>query len=119
VRVPVSRHSETRREDLAGIADLELLIESDEAGLCLVRDRRLRHVHMFNHLEYDSTTLHAEYVRDLERGEPIQPPKHYYPDDDPTRAPVNTWRAAAHLLYANWLNDLYQTTPYDVDAIGR
>lgn len=119
IRVPVSRHTETRRADLAGRDDLKVLIESDEAGLCLVHDRRLRHAHMFNHLEYDSGTLHAEYVRDLEKGEAIKPPAHYYPDDDPARAPMNTWRAAAHLLYANWINDLYQTTPYDLAEIGR
>lgn len=118
LRIPVSRHTETRREDLAGHDDLQVLIESDEAGLCLVHDRRLRHVHMFNHLEYDSTTLHAEYLRDLERGEPIDVPQHYYPDDDPTRPPVNTWRGNAHLLYANWINDLYQTTPFDPALIG-
>jgi homoserine O-succinyltransferase len=73
---------------------------------------------MFNHLEYDSTTLHAEYRRDLEKGEPIGLPLHYYPGDDPARPPVNTWRGNAHLLYANWINYLYQTTPFDLAAIG-
>src|SRR3546814_1492920 len=67
LRIPVSRHTENRREDLAGHDDLEVLIESEEAGLCLVHDRRLRQVHMFNHLEYDSATLDAEYRRDLDR----------------------------------------------------
>ena len=119
IDIPVSRHTENRREDLAGHDNLEVLIESDDAGLCLVHDRQLRHVHMFNHLEYDSTTLHTEYLRDLERGEAIGLPRHYYPDDDPQRAPVNTWRGNAHLLYANWINYLYQTTPFDLDAIGR
>jgi homoserine O-succinyltransferase len=118
IHIPVSRHTENRREDLAGRDDLEVLIESDEAGLCLVHDRRLRHVHMFNHLEYDSTTLHAEYRRDLEKGEPIGLPLHYYPGDDPARPPVNTWRGNAHLLYANWINYLYQTTPFDLATIG-
>src|SRR3546814_1042743 len=70
-------------------------------------------------LEYDSTTLHAEYLRDREKGEAIAQPRHYYPGDDPARLPVNTWRGNAHLLYANWINDLYQTTPFDADAIGR
>jgi len=118
IQIPVSRHTENRREDLAGHDDLEVLIESDEAGLCLVHDKRLRHVHMFNHLEYDSRTLHAEYLRDLEKGERITLPLHYYPDDDPEKQPVNTWRGNAHLLYSNWINYLYQTTPFDVAAIG-
>ena len=95
-----------------------MLIDSDEAGLCLVHDKRLRHVHMFNHLEYDSTTLDAEYRRDLAKGDPIGLPQHYYPGDDPGRSPVNTWRGNAHLLYANWINYIYQTAPFDLAAIG-
>ena len=118
IQIPVSRHTENRREDLVGHDDLEVLIESDEAGLCLVHDKRLKHVHMFNHLEYDSRTLDAEYRRDREKGENIHLPQHYYPGDDPTKAPVNTWRGNAHLLYSNWINYLYQTTPFDIDAIG-
>ena len=118
IRIPVSRHTENRREDLVGHPDLEVLMESDEAGLCLVHDRRLRHVHMFNHLEYDSTTLDAEYRRDLEKGDRIAMPRYYYPDDDPSRPPVNTWRGNAHLLYSNWINYIYQTTPFDPANIG-
>src|SRR3546814_15105214 len=90
LRIPVSRHTENRREDLAGHDDLEVLIESEEAGLCLVHDRRLRQVHMFNHLEYDSATLDAEYRRDLERGTHHPLPQPYSPHDDPARAPANT-----------------------------
>ena len=118
IRIPVSRHTENRREDIAAHPDLELLIDSAEAGPCLVHDRRLRHVHMFNHLEYDSTTLDAEYRRDLEKGSPIGVPLHYYPGDDPSKPPVNTWRGNAHLLYSNWINYLYQTTPFNPADIG-
>jgi len=119
IAVPVSRHTENRREDFKGKDDLEILMESDEAGLCLVHDKARRHVHMFNHLEYDSTTLDEEYRRDLERGDEIQLPEHYYPNDDPARAPVNVWRGNAHLLFGNWVNYIYQTTPYEITAIGR
>jgi len=118
IHIPVSRHTENRREDLAGHDDLEVLIDSDEAGLCLVHDKRLRQVYMFNHLEYDSTTLDAEYRRDVDKGEVIGLPQHYYPHDDPSELPVNTWRGNAHLLYSNWINYLYQTTPFDLNAIG-
>lgn len=117
--VPVSRHTENRRADFEKFDNLEVLIESDEAGLCMIHDRDLRHVHMFNHMEYDSTTLHDEYMRDLSQGAAIEVPKHYYPDDDPSRSPVNTWRGNAHLLFSNWVNYLYQTAPFDVEAIGR
>ncbi len=116
--VPVSRHTETRRADIEGISNLEILVESEDAGLCLVRDNRLNHIHMFNHLEYDSTTLDAEYRRDLESGEPVTIPKNYYRDNNPDFEPINTWRSTAHLMFHNWLNEIYQTTPYDINLIG-
>lgn len=119
IAVPVSRHTENRREDFAGKNDLEILMDSDEAGLCLVYDSARRHVHMFNHLEYDSETLDEEYKRDLNRGDAIQIPKHYYPDDDPSKQPVNVWRGNAHLLFGNWVNCIYQTTPYELERIGK
>lgn len=117
-KVPVSRHTENRRPDFEPYPHLEVLIESGEAGLCLIQDTKLRHVHMFNHLEYESNTLHNEYSRDLTVGDPIDPPKYYYPENDPERAPINTWRGNGHLLFSNWVNYLYQTAPFDVNRIG-
>ena len=116
--VPVSRHTENRREDFDAFPHLEVVAESEEAGLCLIHDTKLRHVHMFNHLEYDSHTLGDEYKRDLDKGDAIQMPVHYYPDDNPDAQPVNTWRANAHLLFGNWLNYIYQNTPYNIELIG-
>ena len=116
--VPVSRHTENHREDMEPFPQLEILIESDVAGVCLVHDRKLHHVHMFNHMEYDSTTIGDEYQRDLAKDEKIDVPHAYYPDDDPTQAPINTWRSSAHLLFGNWLNSLYQTIPFDLEIIG-
>lgn len=118
INVPVSRHTETHKEDLKAHPSLQVLMESEEAGLCLVIDHKLRHLHMFNHLEYDSTTLADEYQRDVAGGGDILLPAHYYPDDDPTRAPINTWRGNAHLLFGNWVNYIYQSTPYDLSKIG-
>jgi len=119
IPVPVSRHTENHRSDLQPHPHLEVLIESDEAGMCVVIDPKLRHVHNFNHLEYDSDTLHHEYKRDLTTGEPIQPPKYYYPDGDTGSPPINTWRGSGHLLFSNWLNWIYQTTPFDIERIGE
>ena len=119
INIPVSRHTENRVEDFRAHPHLEILIQSDEAGMCLVQDPVMRHVHNFNHLEYDSDTLHEEYMRDLEAGAEIAPPLHYYPDDDPSKPPVNTWRSSGHLVFSNWINYLYQTTPYDEQLIGR
>jgi len=118
IPVPTSRHTENHREDFEPFDNLEILMDSDESGVCLVHDRKLHHVHMFNHLEYDRGTLRDEYDRDTAKGETPALPEHYFPDDNPNGSPLNTWRSSAHLLYGNWLNYLYQTTPYDVTKIG-
>ncbi|MBP7001571.1 homoserine O-succinyltransferase [Amaricoccus sp.] len=115
--VPVSRWTEIRREDLGLHPDLRVLIDSDELGPCLVADPGHRALYMFNHLEYDSTTLKEEYERDLAAG-PIELPVDYFPDDDPGRPPENRWRSHGALLYGNWINEIYQTTPYDLARIG-
>ncbi len=119
--VPVSRWTEVRRADLPQGAGLEVLAECDATGLCLVADEKRRALHMFNHLEYDTATLGDEYRRDVagEGGGSFQFPAHYFPGDDPSRPPENRWRGHAHLLFGNWVNEMYQTTPFDVEAIGR
>lgn len=116
--VPVSRWTEVRGEDLALHPELRLLVDSDELGPCLVEDAGRRALYMFNHLEYDSTTLRDEYQRDMAAGGEIHPPAGYFPDDDPAREPENLWRSHATLLYVNWINEIYQSTPYDLDRIG-
>lgn len=116
--IPVSRWTEIARADLAGHPGLEILMDSPEVGLCLVEDARHRALHMFNHIEYDSDSLAQEYFRDVERGEPIALPANYFPDDDPTRRPRNQWRSHAHLLFSNWIHQVYQTTPFDLARIG-
>jgi len=117
--IPVSRWTEVRRADLPADRGLEVLKESDEAGLCLLNDAARRTLYMFNHIEYDSTTLAEEYHRDIAAAKPINIPPNYFPDDDPARTPENRWRSHAHLLFGNWLNEVYQSTPYDVDRIGQ
>ncbi|MCW2247628.1 homoserine O-succinyltransferase [Azospirillum fermentarium] len=116
--IPVSRWTEVRRRDLPSNAGLTVLAESDETGLCLLDDPAHRMLHMFNHLEYDTTTLADEYNRDRAAGMEMPVPKHYFPSDEPTHRPVNSWRGHAHLLFGNWINQMYQTTPFNVDSIG-
>ena len=116
--VPVSRHTEVRRSDIPEGAGLEVLAVSNAAGLCLVQDAAMRETFMFNHLEYDTYTLNDEYRRDLAQRSDVTLPLNYYPDDDPDKAPRNCWRAYAHLLFGNWINEMYQTTPFDVAEIG-
>jgi len=118
IPIPVSRHTENHREDLAAFPHLQVLAESYDAGMALVFDPVLNHVHMFNHLEYDTTTLGDEYQRDLAKGQQIDVPRNYYPHDDATKPPINGWRSNAHILFGNWINMLYQTTPFDLKKIG-
>ncbi|MFQ5958458.1 MAG: homoserine O-succinyltransferase [Alphaproteobacteria bacterium] len=117
--VPVSRYTETRRTDVDKVPSLVVLAESDEAGLCLVEDRELNQVFMFNHLEYDTETLANEYRRDVEAGRDIHVPDNYFPGSDPELQPINSWRAHGHLLFANWINDMYQHAPFDIADIGK
>ena len=116
---PVSRHTENRVKDFSNFPNLEILIESETSGLCLIQDVKRRHLHMFNHLEYDSDTLHNEYIRDLSTRQDVYLPLNYYPDDDPKNDPVNSWRGNGHLLFSNWVNFLYQTTPFLLKDIGK
>lgn len=117
-QVPVSRWTEVRRADIEKIPGLEILMESDEMGVCLVHEKAGNRLYMFNHVEYDSTSLADEYFRDVQAGIPIKMPHNYFPHNDPELAPQNRWRSHAHLFFGNWINEIYQTTPYDMAAIG-
>ena len=117
--VPVSRWTEVRKAEIDAVPGLETLLHSAEVGPCLVEDAAHRALYVFNHFEYDSDTLKQEYDRDVAAGTPINVPCNYYPGDNPARAPRNRWRSHAHLLYGNWISQIYQTTPYDITAIGR
>lgn len=111
--VSVSRWTEVRRADIERVPSLELLMESDETGVCLLSETAGRRLYMFNHIEYDSTTLAKEYFRDVEAGARIEVPHDYFPNDDPNRPPVNRWRSHAFLLFGNWINQVYQSTTFD------
>jgi homoserine O-succinyltransferase/O-acetyltransferase len=116
--IPVSRWTEVRREDIPASSGMRVLVESDAAGLCLLEDPRNRALHMFNHIEYDTTSLGEEYFRDIAAGKPIAIPRNYFPNDDTSKPPENRWRSHAHLLFGNWINQVYQTSPFDIDAVG-
>ncbi|WP_339759482.1 homoserine O-succinyltransferase [uncultured Sulfitobacter sp.] len=116
--VPVSRWTEMRASEVEAVPGLNILLGSNEVGPCLVEDAAHRALYIFNHFEYDRDTLKDEYDRDVEAGVPINVPGNYYPDDDPTQVPLNRWRSHAHLLYGNWINEIYQTTHFDISKIG-
>jgi homoserine O-succinyltransferase len=117
--VPHSRHTTVLREDIEKVPELEILSESDEAGVYIVFTKAGKQIFVTGHSEYDANTLHDEYMRDRNKGLDIAVPKNYYPNDDPERPPMMRWRSHASLLYANWLNYfVYQITPYNIEEIN-
>ena len=116
--IPHSRHTEVRREDMERCPELDILAESEESGVSVVMARGGREIFLTGHSEYSPLTLDTEYKRDLGKGLPIDMPKHYYRNDDPSQPPLVTWRAHANLLFNNWLNYyVYQETPYRLEDI--
>ena len=102
-RMPQSRHTEIRREDIERVADLEIVAESAESGVSIVRSCSRREFFITGHLEYAPDTLDTEYHRDLGKRDDLEVPKHYYRDDNPANGPLVTWRAHANLLFVNWV----------------
>ena len=99
---------------------LKVLSSSPEAGVYAVKTDQGRQIFLMGHAEYDRDTLRNEYMRDLAAGADIQIPANYFPQDDPAKKPLVTWRSCAHLLYSNWLNYfVYQTSPYDIRDIEK
>lgn len=116
--VPHSRHTDFKREEIEKIADLEILSDSEDAGVYIVARKDGRQIFVTGHAEYDVCTLEDEYRRDVEKGLSIRLPLNYFPNNDPSQKPIKTWRSHAHLLFSNWLNYyVYQETPYDRNQI--
>ena len=113
---PHSRHTEVDQKKLRDVSDLDILAESDEAGIYLAASKDRRRVLVFGHGEYDKYTLDSEYKRDTALGRTdVERPVNYYGDDGQPRL---IWRAHSSLLMSNWLNYyVYQETPYDINAI--
>ena len=116
--VPHSRHTTIRREDILQVDALKLLSESEDAGVYMIVARGGREFFITGHSEYAPTTLHDEYMRDLQKGLPIAIPENYYADNDPSKPPCVRWRGHANLLFTNWLNYyVYQETPFRIEDI--
>jgi homoserine O-succinyltransferase len=115
--IPVSRINDIARDSLG--PDLEILIDNDEIGVCMLDDPKHRAVHMLNHLEYDNRSLADEYERDMKAGLDTPPPVNLFPNGETSLEPENRWRSHGHLLFQNWINEIYQTTPFNLNEIGR
>lgn len=115
---PHSRHTEVNREDIEKIEELDILSESDEAGIFIVANKNRRQIFITGHLEYERNTLSEEYFRDFDKGLDIEVPKNYFPSDNPKLEPMVTWRGSANVVFSNWLNYcVYQNTPYNLDNL--
>ena len=116
--IPISRWTEVKQDEIDRNIHLKTLLGSPDTGPCLVEDYKHRAIYIFNHFEYDSDTLKQEYERDKSNSLEAIIPKNYFTGDNPELVPSNRWRSHAHLLYGNWINEIYQNTPYDINNIG-
>ena len=114
---PQSRHTESDRHAITVEKALTVESATAEAGVFIVTAREGREIYVTGHLEYDPLTLDREYRRDIAKGLPIDIPRNYYPGDDPSKPPIVRWRAHAHLFFSNWLNYVYQETPFDLGEL--
>ena len=116
---PHSRATDVNLEDVEAVPDLEVLAVTEDGSLAIAKSRDSRQFFVTCHAEYDHNTLALEYFRDMEKGlTTVDLPINYFPDDDPAKEPLVSWRSTGQLLYSNWLNYyVYQSTPYDIDAI--
>jgi homoserine O-succinyltransferase len=112
---PHSRYTTVSREAILANSNLEILAESEEAGVFIVIAKEEKQIFVMGHPEYDRVSLDKEYKRDVAKGLDIALPKNYYPEDKPGEKPNLVWRAHANAMYTNWLNYyVYQVTPYDL-----
>jgi homoserine O-succinyltransferase/O-acetyltransferase len=118
-KAPHSRHTEIKAEDIEKIHGLEVISQSETAGVFMAIAKHGKQIFITGHPEYSRDTLDKEYRRDLEKGLPIDLPMNYYPSDDASKVPMLSWRSHASLLYSNWLNYyVYQETPYNLQEIA-
>lgn len=104
--VPHSRHTTVMAEDIEAVSGLTIISQSDEAGVHIVESPNKRDFFITGHSEYAPLTLHNEYRRDQAKGlESVELPKNYYTNNDDQQPPLVTWRAHAHLLFNNWINN--------------
>lgn len=117
--VPHSRHTEISADDIKSVKELIILAESNDAGVHIAATNDYSKIFVMGHSEYDPPTLKKEYDRDVGLGKPINVPLNYYPADDPDKVPFVKWRSHANLLFKNWINIIYQETPFDLNKIGE
>lgn len=114
---PHSRHTQVLKEDILKIPELKILAESDVTGPHIISTKDKRRIFVQGHAEYDKDTLKLEYERDTKKGLDIAVPANYFKDDDPKKNVIVRWSGNGNLFFANWLNYIYQETPYDLSKL--
>lgn len=115
--VPQSRYTGIDEEAVSADPELYVVAEGEETGSYLILAYSSRQIFVTGHSEYDRYDLDKEYKRDLARGLDPDIPVNYYPDDDPDQEPILSWRSSSNCTYTNWLNLVYQETPYDLSQL--
>lgn len=115
---PHSRGMAVDKEQVRSLEGIDILADSERAGLYLAASHDMRQIYVTGHPEYDHDTLKNEYLRDLAKGLDPNIPENYFPYDNPENKPMNCWKGHANLLYGNWLNYfVYQRTPFDLSEL--
>ena len=103
-KAPHSRHTTVYKEDIEKIPELQIVSESNEAGVFIVENKNKNQLFVTGHLEYAEDTLDKEYKRDLAKGLTIEMPENYYKDNNPEEGPVFSWKENGDKIYSNWVN---------------
>ena len=112
--VPQSRYTGVNKEEIEQNPLLEIVAESEISGPYLIIAEEGKNIFVTGHPEYDTMTLDQEYRRDVEKSLKPAMPVNYYPNNDPTKTPIKSWRCHANTLFFNYLNYyVYQRTPYE------
>ena len=115
--VPQSRYTGVDEEALRSNKELYVVADSEECGSYLILACSSRQIFVTGHSEYDRYDLDKEYKRDLGKGLNPDIPVNYYPDNDPEKTPILSWRSGSNCIYSNWLNFVYQETPFVLEEM--
>ena len=117
--IPVSRWTKINSSDLLKKSDLKVILDSKKMGACLIEENTNKTLYMLNHIEYETNSLKDEYFRDLKTNKKSMMPYNYFEDNNPNFKPVNRWKSHAHLLFGNWINQIYQEVPFNIEKIKK
>lgn len=114
---PQSRYTGINESQIKA-SELQIVAENDEIGATIFISKDDHNIFFLGHFEYDTETLKEEYLRDKGKGLDTAKPVNYFNAKNSDQI-TNCWRGNAHLLYHNWLNDVYQMTPYHIEDIPK